>query len=61
MKNSVSVSKADLRYAIFMVRWSFFTPDQAARRSGIPLAALQAALCESAVPRTPAIPACSRH
>lgn len=52
MKNSV-VSEADLRYAISMVRWSFFTPDRAARTCGIPLPTLQAALGESAAPRVP--------
>lgn len=54
MKNSVSVLEADLGYAISMVRWSFFTPDQAARTCGVPLPTLRAALAESAVPRVPA-------
>ncbi len=52
MKNGV-VSEADLSYAIFMVRWSFFTPDRAARTCGLPLPTLQAALGESAAPRVP--------
>ena len=50
MRNSV-VSEADLSYAIFMVRWSFFTPDRAARTCGIPLPTLRAALVESLAPR----------
>ena len=54
MKNSVSVLDADLSYAISMVRWSFFTPDQAARTCCVPLPALRAALAETTAPRVPA-------
>ena len=60
MNDSLSVLEADLRYAISMVRWSFFTPDHAAQTCGIPLSTLQAALLESAVSPAPPLPMRSR-
>ena len=54
MKDNASVLEANLSYAVSMVRWSFFTPDQAARTCGVPLPTLRAVLAETVVPRAPA-------
>jgi hypothetical protein len=54
MKDNASVLEAKLSYAVSLVRWSFFTPDQAARTCGVPLPTLRAALAETVVPRMPA-------
>ena len=48
MKDNASALEANLSYAVSMVRWSFFTPNHAARTCGIPLPTLKAALGVSA-------------
>ena len=51
MEDDASVLEANLSYAVSMVRWSFFTPDHAARTCSVPLPTLRAALNEAAVAR----------